>query len=135
VAGAFERLGELGQMRGDLARDAGRGRGIGSSASGSSQTAAGGRGCFVAQVGEPDAVRARVGERRVGGAGAGEVGVQLDDVADIDHDQEGRPAFVGRQGAGVVFGLAAGAQHGVVEARVWAPSLIFLASSTKRPRR
>jgi hypothetical protein len=61
-------------------------------------------------------MRARVGEGRVGGAAAGEVGVQLDDVADIDHDQEGRPAFLGRQGAGVAFGLATGALQGVVEA-------------------
>ena len=44
-----------------------------------------------------------------------ELGVQLDDVADIDHHQEGRPALVGRQGAGVVLGLGAGAQQGVVE--------------------
>jgi hypothetical protein len=36
-------------------------------------------------------------------------------VADIDDDQEGRPAFVGGQRAGVAFGLAAGAQQGVVE--------------------
>ena len=53
-------------------------------------------------------MRARIGKRRVGGAGAGELGVQLDDVADIDHDQERRPAFLGRQRAGVAFGLARG---------------------------
>jgi hypothetical protein len=88
---------------------------VGSSESGSSQTAAGARGFGVAQVFEADAVRARVGEGRVGGAAAGELGVQLDDVADIDHHQEGRPAFLGGQGAGVVLGLAAGAQQGVVE--------------------
>ena len=70
----------------------------------------------LAQIGEPDTVRARIGKRRVGGAGAGEFGVQLDDVADIDHDQERRAAFFGRQRAGVAFGLCAGAQHGVVEA-------------------
>jgi hypothetical protein len=70
----------------------------------------------LGEVGEFDAVRARVGEGRVGGAGAGEVGVQLDDVADIDDDQERRPALVGGQRAGVAFGLAAGAQQGIVEA-------------------
>jgi hypothetical protein len=37
-------------------------------------------------------------------------------VADIDDDQEGRPTFVGGQGAGVAFGLAAGALQGVVKA-------------------
>ena len=67
------------------------------------------------EVVEPDAVAARVGEGRVAAAGAGEFGVELDDVADIDDDQEGRAAFVGGQVAGVVFGLATGAQHGVVE--------------------
>jgi hypothetical protein len=124
----------LGQMVGNVARDAAEAR-VGSSASGSSHRvlqALADR--FVGKIGEPDAVRARVGEGRVGGAGAGEVGVQLDDVADIDDDQEGRPALLGRQRAGVVFGLAAGALQGVVEALAGAPSLIFLASSTKWPR-
>ncbi len=70
---------------------------------------------LVAQVGEADAVRTRIGEGHIGGATARELGVQLDHVADIDHHQEGRPALVGGQGAGVVLGLAAGAQQGVVE--------------------
>jgi len=67
------------------------------------------------KVVEPDAVAARVGKGRIAAAGAGEFGVELDDVADIDDDQEGRAAFIRRQVAGVVLGLAAGAQHGVVE--------------------
>ena len=47
-------------------------------------------------------------------------------MADIDGDQEGRPALLGRQGSGVVFGLTAGAQHGVVEAFGLRAELDFL---------
>ena len=60
-------------------------------------------------------MRARIGEWRVGAAAAGEFGIQLDDVADIDDDQEGRPALLRRQGPRIVLGLGAGAQQGVVE--------------------
>ena len=69
----------------------------------------------VGQLLQPDAVAARVGKRRVGGAGAGELGVQLDDVAHVHHHHEGRAALGGRQRAGVVLGLGAGAQQRVVE--------------------
>ncbi len=62
------------------------------------------------------AVAARVGEGRVGGAAARELGIDLDHVAHVHHQHEGRAAFGGGQGAGVAFGLAAGAQHAVVEA-------------------
>ena len=48
-------------------------------------------------------------------AGAGEVGEELDHVADVDGDEEGR-VLVGER-AGVGLGLAAGADHGVVPAR------------------
>ena len=51
----------------------------------------------------------RIGERDVGAAGAGELGVELDAVADIDDEQQRRAAFAGGQGAGVLLGLAAGA--------------------------
>ncbi len=54
------------------------------------------------------------GEWRVGAAGAGEFGIDFDRVADIHDQQERRAAFGGWQGAGVLFGLAAGAQHGVI---------------------
>ena len=37
-------------------------------------------------------------------------------MADVDNDQEGRPAFLGRQGACVALGLTTGALQGVVEA-------------------
>ena len=115
VAGAFEGLGDAGQLAGDGARGAGAGAGGVERQRVEPDGAQAGADAFVAQVGEFDAVRARVGERGVGGAAAREVGVELDAVADIEDDQEGRPALLGRQGAGVAFGLAAGAQHGVVE--------------------
>ncbi len=88
----------------------------------------------LGEVVEADAVAARVGERGVAAAGAGEFGVELDDVADIEDDQEGRAAFVGGQVAGVVFGLAAGAQQGVVELAGFGPGADFLASPMKLPR-
>ena len=69
----------------------------------------------VAQVVEPDAVAARVGERRVGGAAAGELGIQLDHVAHVDHHHEGWAAFRRRQGPRIGFGLRPGAQQRVVE--------------------
>ena len=71
---------------------------------------------LAVQVGQRDAVRARVGERRVGGAAAAELGVELDHVADIDDDEKRRPPFRSRQRAGVALGLRAGAQERVVEA-------------------
>jgi hypothetical protein len=90
---------------------------VGSSSVGSSQTrrrrsrTSGSR-----QVGELDPVGAGVGERRVGAAGARELGVELDHVPDVDDHQEGRAALGGREGPGVVLGLSAGAQQRVVEA-------------------
>jgi hypothetical protein len=69
----------------------------------------------LGEIGEFDAMRARVGEGGVGGAGACEVGVQFDDVADIDDDQERRPALVGGQRASVAFGLAARPLQSIVE--------------------
>jgi len=68
------------------------------------------------QVGQRDAMRSRIWERRVGGAAAAEFGIDLDHVTDIDHQQERRASFGGGQRAGVAFGLGAGAQQRVVEA-------------------
>ena len=85
---------------------------------------------FVGQIGKPDTMRARVGERRVGGAGAGKVGVEFDHPPDVDDDQERRPAFLGRQRAGVAFGLATGALHRVVEHLAADAESAFLASRT-----
>ncbi len=116
MAGAFERLRHFGQPCGDLARDLGAApRRVERQRIGPhpGEALADRR---VAQGLQRDAVRARVGERHVGRAGARELRVELDHPADVDHHQERRAAFVGRQGAGVGFRLAACAQQGVVEA-------------------
>ena len=52
-------------------------------------------------------MRLRVRERRVGGAGAAELRIQLDYAAGIDNDDERRAAFSGGQGACILLGLAA----------------------------
>ena len=64
----------------------------------------------VRQVREPDAEGAGIGERQVGFARLREVGEDLEGVADIQDDDEGR-ILVTRQGADVALGLAARLQH------------------------
>lgn len=59
---------------------------------------------------------ARVREGRVGRAGAAEFCVELDVAADVDDQQERRPAFVGRQRTRVLVGLVVRAQHRLVPA-------------------
>ena len=106
------------------------------------------------EIVQPDAVRAGIGEGEVGLAGAGKFAVELERMADIDHDEKGRPALLLRQRPGVLLGLAAGGEHGLVPAgraahrRPPAPSggvsrtsgsaawrsLPCLASRTKQPR-
>ena len=112
---AFERLGDAGEADGDFARGAGGAAGRVEAVRVLPDGLEAGADFRLAEVVEPDAVAARIGEGRVAAAGAGEFGVELDDVADIEDDEEGRPAFIGGQVAGVVFGLATGAQQGVVE--------------------
>ena len=58
------------------------------------------------EVIEPDAVAARIGEGRVAAAGAGEFGVELNDVADVEYHQKGRPAFVGGLTSALLLELA-----------------------------
>lgn len=60
---------------------------------------------FVAQVGECEAMAAGVRKRRVDLAQPGEVGVELERMADVDDEQEWR-VVVG-EAADVVFGLTA----------------------------
>ena len=69
------------------------------------------------ELGKEDAEGARIGEGLVGLAGEGEVGVELDGVAYVDGDEEGRPALSGGEGLGVTLGLGAGGEHGLVPAR------------------
>ncbi len=116
VAGGFERFGEAGELVGDGAGDAGglaAGVELERVEPEQPETLADG---LIAQVVEPDAVVRRVGEGDVGGAGAGEFGVQLDRAAHVDHDDERWSALGGGQGAGVLVGLRMGAQHGAVPA-------------------
>ena len=115
VAGGFQAARQIGQLGGHDARDPGadaarvQAERVGPQRP--EPRADGG----VGQLLQADAVAARVGKRGVGGAGAGELGVQLDDVAHVHHHHEGRAALGGGQGPGVVLGLGAGAQQRVVE--------------------
>src|SRR3546814_2337402 len=61
----------------------------------------------LAQVLQVDAERLAVGELGVVLALQREVGKELDDVADVDDRQEGRPALLRRQAPGVVLRLLA----------------------------
>jgi hypothetical protein len=56
----------------------------------------------------------RVGELHIRFARAGELAVEFDRVADVDDDQERRPTFAGGESFGIGFGLATGADHGIV---------------------
>ena len=93
VAGSFERFGQLSQLgchqACDLGADAG---GVERERVGPQQAQAV-QHLGLGQISQADAVRTGIGERRVGGTGAGELGEQLDDVAHIHHDQKGRPAI------------------------------------------
>ena len=67
---------------------------------------------WASQPGQRDAVVLRIRERGMFGAAAGKFGVKLKRFTHIDNQQKRRTAFtVGRQGAGVVLGLAAGFFH------------------------
>jgi hypothetical protein len=57
---------------------------------------------------------ARIGERNISAAGAGKFRVELDAVADIDHDEQRGTALSGGQRTGVLFGLALGLEHGLI---------------------
>ncbi len=82
----------------------------------------------VAEIIEAEAEAARIGISLVGAASLGEVGIDLDAVADIDDEEEGRGRFVGGEVAGVALGLAFGAPHGVVPCRAVADGAGFLLS-------
>ncbi|SDD61981.1 hypothetical protein SAMN04488509_104180 [Aquimonas voraii] len=116
VAAGFQAARELGQLGGDLAGDAG---GLARGVQPHRVQPDAAQACEQlrpAQIGERDAVAARIGEGRVGGARARELAVQLDALAHIDHQHEGRAALAGRQGSGIGLSLAARAQKRMVEA-------------------
>ena len=124
----FQRSGEASEALRDLAGDAGAAaRGVERQRIGPRE-AEGLAHVGVAQFGEQDAVALRIGERDVGAAGAGELGVELDAVADIDDDEERRAAFAGGERAGVLLGLAAGLEHGFIPRRAAALGVPFFAA-------
>ncbi len=112
--GALQRLGEAAEFPGDLAGDAGGAAGGIERERIGPDEPEGLADVGLGEVGEEDAVRGRVREVDVGAAGAGEFRVELDGVADIDDEEEGRPAFARREGTGVLLGLAVGLEHGVI---------------------
>ena len=67
---------------------------------------------LVMQVVQHDAVGGPVRELGIGFAGAGEVRVHVDAIANIRDQQDRRPAMIGRQRLGIAFGLALGLEHG-----------------------
>ena len=93
VAVGFERLGKLGEAVGDIAGDFGGFLGgierIGIGPDG----AEGGAVFFLAEIGEEDAVVFRVREAFVMAAGAGELRVEIDAVANIANDEKRRTAL------------------------------------------
>jgi hypothetical protein len=115
VAGGFQRPGHVGQRHRHLAGDAGTDarRVQRHRVSPQQGQALAHRG--VGQVLQADAVAAWVRKGGVGAARSGELGIQLDDMPDIDHHHEGRPALIGGQRAGVGLGLGAGAHQRVVK--------------------
>jgi hypothetical protein len=86
---AFQRLGDAGEADGDFARGAGGAAGRVEAVRVLPDGLEAGADVGLGEVVEPDAVAARVGEGGVAAAGAGEFGVELDDVADIEDDEEG----------------------------------------------
>jgi hypothetical protein len=65
----------------------------------------------AAQVLQIDAERLAIGELGVVLPLAGEVGIGLDDVADVADQDERRPAMIDRQRPCITLGLAASVQH------------------------
>ena len=70
----------------------------------------------IAELVERDAEPTPIGELRVIFPLTGEIGVGFDDVADIAHQDERRPAVIDRQGAGIVGRLPMGVEHEHIEA-------------------
>ena len=110
----FERAGEVGEVPGDVARDAG---GDAAGVEGE-RVEPDGAETVADELGfelfEPDAVSKGIGERDVRLPGARKIGEELDGIADIHHHQEGRPALGSGERFGVLLGLIAGAEHGLI---------------------
>ena len=72
-------------------------------------------GLLLVQILEMDAVGARIRETLVLPAGAGELGVEIEGMADIADDEKRRPALLRREGVDVALALGVGALEGFVE--------------------
>ena len=70
---------------------------------------------FLAEIGEEDAVVFRVREALVMAAGAGELGVEIDAVADVANDEKRRAALGDGERGDVAAALVEGAFEGAVE--------------------
>ena len=112
----FEGSGEGGEVAGDVAGDAG-GDAAGVEREGVEPDGAEAvANELEREVFEADAVGEGIGEGDVGLAGAGEIGEEFDGIADVDDDEEGGPALVGGERFGVLLGLIAGTEHGLIPA-------------------
>jgi hypothetical protein len=109
--GGFEGFGDGCDAGGDVGGDgcgaAGGVEGVGVGPDQAEAFADGG----VAEIFECDAKAGAVGELVVVAALGGEIGADFDGVADVAGEDEGGPGVVGREEAGVAFGLDAGAFH------------------------
>ncbi len=114
VSRRLQAAGEPGQPVGDLPGDPGAAPGGVQRQGIGPHPAQGFPDPVVGQLVEEDAVTPGLGEGHIRPAGPRELGKKLDGVAHVDHHHEGRPPLGGRQGAGVGFGLPAGAEHGAV---------------------
>jgi hypothetical protein len=106
--------GELGETGGDIAGDAGTAAAGVEVMGGSPDEAEAFPDIRAFEVVQENAVAAGRWEGDIGAAGAGEFRVKFKGVPDVYYHKEGRAAFGGREGSAVLFGLASGAEHGVV---------------------
>ena len=114
VSGLFEGFGEFGEVAGDFAGDVGGlARGIERGWIGPDEAKAFAD-FFFGKLRKADAEAAWVGKGEVGFSGLGEIGVDLEGVANVNGDEERRIGFAGRESADVTLGLAFGFDHGVV---------------------
>lgn len=113
VAAGLEALRQLGEVSGDLAGDIGADLGGIERGGLRPDEAQALPHVLAGEVFERDAEAAWIGEREVGLARLGEVRIDLDAVADIADEDEGRVRLLGGEGAHITLGLAFGADHGI----------------------
>jgi len=121
IAALFEAAGDRGEQIGNVAGDAGgAGGGIEDLGIGpdGAQTVAH---TLVAQVLKHDPVARPVGELGVCLSGTGEIGIDLDAIADVGDEQKRRPAMIDGERLGVAFGLTLGLHHRLGPSRRAAP--------------